>query len=460
MSATPPLSLRRQLLLRLLVPLVALFCIGAAASYYIALGFANSAYDRALYDSARALAQQIKVVNERTVVDLPRAALEMFEWDDLDTTYYRISSASEGFLFGHKAMPDPPAAFPDNARAHYYDGNILDQNVRIVALHLPVGPGGTPVNVQVAETRNKRIQLVNDILLTLVLPQLLLIAMAGVLVWFGVSSGLVPLLLLEKEISTRTHRDLSPLPDRRVPTEVRPLTHAINNLMERLGQTLSVQHRFIADAAHQLRTPIAGLKIQIERALLSKDMEEIRPALAQLQTSAERVAHLSNQLLTLARAEPGASDETRFTDIDLNELARETGMQWVPRALERNIDLGFSGSDRPARIRGDVLLLQELISNLIDNAVRYGREGGSITLSVAARPAPQITIEDDGPGIPEPDRGKVFERFYRRPGSPGGGSGLGLAIVSEIAHAHGAELKLDSPGSGTGTRVRITFAQA
>jgi two-component system sensor histidine kinase TctE len=218
-----------------------------------------------------------------------------------------------------------------------------------------------------------------------------------------------------------------------------------------------VQHRFIADAAHQLRTPIAGLKIQIERALLAKDMDEIRPALGQLRASAERVAHLSNQLLTLARAEPGASDETRFTDLDLSAIARETGMQWVPRALERNIDLGFSGSDRPARIRGDGLLLQELISNLIDNAVRYGREGGSITVSVIARPEPQLCIEDDGPGIPENERDRVFERFHRLPDSPGGGSGLGLAIVREIAQAHGAKIELDSPDAGSGTRIRITF---
>jgi two-component system sensor histidine kinase TctE len=286
----------------------------------------------------------------------------------------------------------------------------------------------------------------------------MIIAMAGVLVWFGVTSGLVPLRLIEREIATRTHRDLSPLPDRSVPAEVRPLTHAINDLMQRLGQTLSVQHRFIADAAHQLRTPIAGLKIQIERALLSKDMDEIRPALSQLQTSAERVAHLSNQLLTLARAEPGASDETRFTELDLNAAARETGMQWVPRALERNIDLGFAGSDRPARIRGDGLLLQQLISNLIDNAVRYGHAGGSITLSVAASPEPQLTIEDDGPGIPESERDRVFERFHRVPDTPGGGSGLGLAIVREIALAHGARIQLDTPDSGSGTRIRVTFS--
>jgi two-component system sensor histidine kinase TctE len=454
------LSLRSQLLRRLLIPLVTLFCFGAAASYYIALGFANSAYDRALYDSARSLAQQIKVVDGRTVVDLPRAALEMFEWDDLDTTYYRISSESEGFVFGHKAMPDAPPPPKDSQRAQYFDGDMLQQKVRVVALQLPAGPNGAPVKVQVAETRNKRSQLVHDILLTLVLPQLMIIAMAGVLVWFGVTTGLVSLRLIEREIATRTHRDLSPLPDRRVPTEVLPLTHAINDLMQRLGQTLSVQHRFISDAAHQLRTPIAGLKVQIERALLSKDMDEIRPALAQLQTSAERVAHLSNQLLTLARAEPGASDQTRFTDLDLNAIARETGMQWVPRALERNIDLGFAGSDVPVPIRGDGLLLQELISNLIDNAVRYGRDGGSITISVAARPQPQFTIEDDGPGIPEHERDRVFERFHRLPDSPGGGSGLGLAIVREIAQAHGATVALDTPDSGGGTRIRITFAGA
>ncbi len=455
MRATASLSLRRQLLLRLLVPMVTLFVFGAAASYYIALEFANSAYDRALYDSARSLAQQIKVVNGRTVVDLPRAALEMFEWDDLDTTYYRISSAAEGFVFGHKDMPNLPFALQEAEGTRYYDDSILDRGVRVVALLLPVGPNSSPVRIQVGETRNKRTLLVKEILLTVVLPQGLLIALAGILVWFGVASALVPLSLLEKEIETRTHRDLSPLPDSAVPVEVRPLTHAINDLMQRLGQTLSVQHRFIADAAHQLRTPIAGLKIQIERALHSDSMDEIRPALSQLQNSAERVAHLSNQLLTLARAEPGANDPARFTDIDLNAIARETGMHWVPRALERNIDLGFAGSDHPVRIRGDALLLQELISNLIDNAVRYGREGGSITVSVTA-PA-QITVEDDGPGIPDDERSKVFERFHRMPGSPGDGSGLGLAIVREIAQAHGAQVRLGNPAAGNGTRIQITF---
>jgi two-component system sensor histidine kinase TctE len=453
-------SLRRQLLLRLLLPLLALLCVGAAASYYIALRFANGAYDRALYDSARSLAQQIRVENGHTTVNLPRAALEMFEWDDLDTTYYRISSATEGFVFGHKDMPALPHETERDAKTTYYDAFILSKPVRVVALSLPAGIDGANVQVQVAETRNKRGLLASDILATVLLPQILLIVLAGGLVWFGVASGLVPLRHLEAEITLRTHRDLSPLPDRSVPPEVRPLTHAINDLMLRLGQALSAQHRFIADAAHQLRTPIAGLKVQIDRALLAQNMEDIRPALAQLQTSAERVARLSNQLLTLARAEPGSSDTVRFTDIDLREVARQIGMEWVPRALERNMDLGFADSARRAMVRGDTLLLQELLSNLIDNSVRYGREGGRITVTVLAAPASELSVEDDGPGIPEEEKEHVFMRFHRVPGSPGGGSGLGLAIVREIAHAHGAQISIERPENGEGTRVRVTFPKA
>jgi two-component system sensor histidine kinase TctE len=453
-------SLRRQLLLRLLVPLLVLLAAGAGVSYYIALRFANDAYDRALYDSARSLAQQIRVEDGHTTVNLPRAALEMFEWDDLDTTYYRITSAKEGFVFGHKDMPVIPIETAEDAKTTYYDALISAKPVRVVALSVPAGPDGAAVRVQVAETRNKRQHLAGDILVTVLLPQILLIVLAGGLVWFGVASGLVPLRQLEAEITLRTHRDLSPLPDRSVPPEVRPLTHAINELMERLGAALSAQHRFIADAAHQLRTPIAGLKVQIERALLAQNMEDIRPALAQLQTSAERVARLSNQLLTLARAEPGTSDSVRFTELDLREIARQVGMEWVPRALERNIDLGFSGSERRVMVRGEALLLQELLSNLIDNAVRYGREGGRITVTVLGGPEPQLIVEDDGPGIPEEEKEHVFMRFHRVPGSPGGGSGLGLAIVREIAHAHGAQISIERPDSGEGTRVRATFPRA
>jgi two-component system sensor histidine kinase TctE len=295
----------------------------------------------------------------------------------------------------------------------------------------------------------------------MVVPQSMLILLAGLAVWYGVGRGLAPLSTLRREIESRSHRDLSALPEEQAPQEVQPLIRAMNDLLARLAGAISAQQRFIADAAHQLRTPIAGLKTQTELALRQSQLTEVQGTLRQLQTATERSTRLINQLLSLARSEPGAGRERAAERFDLARLARDTTTEWVPLALARKIDLGYDGEDGAQAVAGDPLLLREMLSNLIDNAIRYSREGGQVTVRVAGGPREVVlSVEDNGPGIPEPERSRVFERFYRVLGSGAEGAGLGLAIVREIALSHGAEVTLADAASGRGTLVRVSFPRS
>jgi two-component system sensor histidine kinase TctE len=281
------------------------------------------------------------------------------------------------------------------------------------------------------------------------------------LVWYGIDRGLRPLATLQHEISSRSHRDLSPLPESNAPGEVRALVRAMNDLLARLASALSAQQRFTADAAHQLRTPLAGIKTQAELALRQDRLDDVQHTLRQLNTATGQTTHLINQLLSLARSEPAVSRAQATQRINLHELARDTTTEWVPRALARNIDLGFDGSALPATIEGDAVLVRELLSNLLDNAIRYTQPGGQVTVRVAiADSAVTLSVEDNGPGIPPAERERVFERFHRVLGNGGEGCGLGLSIVREIAQSHGAETRLAAGKNGNGTVVTVSFRQA
>jgi two-component system sensor histidine kinase TctE len=292
----------------------------------------------------------------------------------------------------------------------------------------------------------------------MILPQLLLIVFAGLMLWYAVGRGLAPLEALRREIESRSHRDLSALPVEQTPHEVRPLIRAMNELLERLSLALASQQRFIADAAHQLRTPIAGLKTQTELALRQTPTGEAHGTLKQLRSATEQATHLVNQLLSLARAEPPAGRVQSTERIDLEALARGATTEWVPRAIERNVDLGFDDASQTALVEGDPFLLREMLNNLLDNAVRYTQPGGQVTVRVTRSGGrATLTVEDNGPGIPEAERARVFERFYRVLGTGAEGCGLGLAIVREIAQSHAAEVKLTPASGGTGTIVRVVF---
>jgi two-component system sensor histidine kinase TctE len=263
-------------------------------------------------------------------------------------------------------------------------------------------------------------------------------------------------------VASRSPVDLGPIAAEDVPKEVQPLVIAINELLEKLKEDIEAQRRFVANAAHQLRTPIAGLKMQAELARRQLEPADMQHALSLIQTGAERAARLANQLLALARSEPGAIDPNQWQLIDINEVGREATKEFVPDAIARNIDLGFEKNEAVAMVWGDRASLHELAANLIDNAVRYTPEGGAVTVRIETRRehgliAAQLSVEDNGPGIPEEEREHVFERFYRLLDRNVSGSGLGLAIVREIANVHRANVHVSEGANGQGTRFRIIF---
>lgn len=462
--ATAPLpgkaTLRHQLLISLAAPIVLVTLISSVASYYYAFNFATVAYDYALFDSALDISRQARISNGQLRIDLPRAALDMLESDKHDRIYYMVNDTSGAFVAGHRGVPLPSDELLPGKPA-YYDGNYRGSPIRIAALKSQVtgASDSDAILILVGETLNKRRTLATEILLAMLLPELLLIALVGALIWYGIERGLRPLVALQQEIGNRSHRDLSPLPEQNVPGELRSLVHAMNDLLARLSEALSAQQRFIADAAHQLRTPLAGLKTQTELALRQKDQAEVRHTLQQINAATGQTTHLVNQLLSLARAEPGAHRAQALQPINLSGLARDTTTEWVPHAIARNIDLGFDdAAPAAAMIEGDALLVKEMLSNLLDNATRYTQPSGQITARVTTEPAKVLlSVEDNGPGIPPDERERVFERFHRVLGSGAEGCGLGLAIVHEIAQSHNAEIRLAPGASGTGTLITVAF---
>lgn len=451
-------SLRRKLLAWLLVPLLLLWTIGSVVAYFRANDFANVAYDRALFESTHALAEQVRLVDGSTEVRLPRAALEMLLSDKSDKVYHKVTDAGGKTIAGEDTLPAPLQVGTPGVPL-FHDGVIRGKAIRIASLYLVPQGDTRPVLVQVAETLNKRHILAGEIIAGMVIPQLALILLAALSVWLGVGRGLAPLRQLRDQIASRSHRDLRPVEELNAPREVRPIIHAINELMARLRVALDAQQRFIADAAHQLRTPLAGLKTQISLALSQDDPEQIQLALRQLNASSERTIRLVNQMLALARMEPGAAKIEALQPLDLNRLARAATMEWVPLAFKKGIDLGYEGADETAAIRGDELSLKMLLDNLLDNAIRYTPPGGQVTVRVACAGGTVLSVEDSGPGIPVAERGRVFERFYRGQHSEDG-SGLGLAIVHEIAQLHEALVALEEPAGGTGFVVKIVFSAA
>jgi len=451
-------TLRRHLVVWLAVPLGVLWSISTLIDYDIANRFVTSAYDRSLLDSAIDIGKQIKIRDGRIHAELPEVVLEMLITGEPGKFYYLITGPRGEFIAGHKDLPPPPE--PDVENVSFYDAEFLGRPVRIAALYLPLEGDRNKglVLIQTAESITGRTDYARQIMLRMSLPQVVLILLVAFAVWYSVGRALEPLTRLQREIAHRSHRDLSALPEEDAPSEVRPLIHAMNELLERLSRVLAAQQQFIADAAHQLRTPLAGIKTQTELALRQVQSDEARNTLGQLHTATEQATRLVNQLLALARAEPDADRARAADQLDLAQLARDTTTEWVPRALERDIDLGFDSPHARARVRGDAFLLKEMLNNVLDNAIRYTQPGGQVTVRVIPDTTSIVlSVEDNGPGIPAADRERVFERFYRVLGTGTEGCGLGLAIVREIAQAHGGDAVLASGANEAGTLVRITL---
>ena len=448
-------SVRSRLLVWLVAPLALVLAAAAALAYRTALGLATDAYDRSLLDPALAIAQSLKVTSSGVALDMSREALEALRVDTSDRLFFSVSQDGRP-LVGPDALPPPPAQ-PMDGTPVFYDSVYQGERVRVAAIAV-ASPAG-PVIVQAAETLVKRNRLVERVLAAYGVLGTAIIAVALAAVWIGVARGLRPLDKLRGELATRSHRDLRPVPEQQAPEEVRPLVHELNELLHRLAVSMELQQQFVADAAHQLRTPLAALHAQVEAA----HGEALSPALArtveQLRAATKRAAHLSRQLLTLAAVDPSAERPYTPQRADLGELLQRDLSDWLARADARQIDLGFEFA--PAPVQAEPELIAEAASNLLDNALTYTPQGGVVTLRTGRRDGGCfLEVEDDGPGIPQAERSFVFERFHRVKGTPGSGAGLGLAIVREIAHRHGAAVTLGAGASGRGTRISLSFPPA
>jgi two-component system sensor histidine kinase TctE len=450
-------SLRVGLLSRLGLVLVLLLALDAVACYFTALYFANLVYDRWLIDSTRSLAQAVRSEHGQIAFEVPLVALQIFQFDEVDKTYFKISSAGRGYIAGDAALPELPAVKVNGIRLA--DATVEGQRVRVVATRVAPPDTADTVTVTVAETLIKRVTLVKDILLAMVAPQVALLGTALVLAWVGVSRGLKPLTDLAGQIEARDQNNLTPVPQTGLPREARVLAARINELLARLSNAMRAQKRFVADAAHQLRTPIAAVMLHAERAQRAATGEGERDALRALHRSVERAGRMSQQLLALARTDPEAVAAVQLKPLDLVALARRVGEEWIPRALERDIDFGLIVPEGAVSILGDDRLLSELLSNLIDNAIRYSNAAGRVSVIVEGGRQPQLSVQDAGPGIPEDERVRIFERFYRIQGSNGEGCGLGLAIVEEIARLHGSTVEVSSGEEERGSRFTVVFTE-
>jgi two-component system sensor histidine kinase TctE len=452
-NATRP-SLLRLLLVRIGVVVLALLLAGGAVTYVIARHYSDEVHDRWLYDSARTLAAQVHFASERPALDLPEVALEMFVWDEKDRIYYEVLSDRRGRIAGnaHFAAALAPRG---EAGIRFFDTSLEGRAVRAVTVALRSPAQGESIRVIVGETLNKRTMLAGEILLATIPVQLLLILAGAFALWWALRRGLIGVSAATAAIRARDPCDLGPVAlPKPAPAEIEPLIGAINDLIIRVDQAQRAQRRFVANAAHQLRTPVTTLQVQVERALRERDPEERATALAHVDVAVKRVSHLLHKILALARAAPDRPDALAFAPCDLADAAMRAVETRVDEALSRGRDLGYAAPSSPVIVEADATMLDELLANLIENALQYG--GRHITVGVADDP-PGLYVEDDGPGISRSEREKVWERFYRIPGSPGFGCGLGLPIVREIADRHGASLSLDSAADGTGTRVTIVF---
>ncbi len=456
-------SLFGEILDWMLAPLLFVWPLSIAFTHYFANSVANYPYDQALREHVAAIARQVKLVNGKAVLSLPASARALLRADETDNVYFHVLGADGKLLAGDRDLPDPvgePEASAVPGDIYLRDLEFKGQDLRVAYTYLAdVGmPRSRWVLVEVGETTEKRSQLANKIVASVILPQFVIIPLAVMLVWFGLSRGLRPLTRLRKTIEAREPDDLSPIATRRVPEELEPLVEAFNEMLERMKRSVEAQQRFVADAAHQMRTPLTGLKTQAQFAMRETDPEALRHALRQIATGVDRAGRLINQLLTLARTEGGELASETAQPVDLSLLLRETVEDWVMPAIEKRIDLGYEAEGH-AIIMGNPFLLRELMKNLIDYALRYTPAGGHVTCRVLGVPEKVLLeIEDDGIGISEEHAELVFERFFRVDDATTEGSGLGLAIVQEIAVQHDTRASLRPNPRGRGAVARVSFA--
>jgi two-component system, OmpR family, sensor histidine kinase TctE len=468
-------SLFGEILDWMLTPLLLIWPISLVLTWLVAQGIAGKPFDRALEYNVNALAQLIKVREQHVSFNLPQPARELLRADDADMVFYQVLGTQGEHLGGERDFPLPAEDGQSGStqvklRTDEFHGLDIKVAYRWVKLDVP---DGQMALVQVGETMDKRSLLAAEIIKGVMLPQFVIMPLAVLLVWLALVQAIKPLHLLEARIRARKVDDMSPLDSSTVPLEVAPLVTSVNGLLLRLTDTMTNQKRFLADAAHQLKTPLAGLRMQADLAQREgANTDELKLSLKQIGRSSIRATHTVNQLLALARAEGGSAVLTLQT-CDLARLTLEVVRDCVPKALERHIDLGYEGAQPGAPgvgLAGNPTLLMELVRNLVDNAINYTpsslEQSGLITVRVLADPFGQVAIlqvEDSGPGIAQTERELIFQPFYRSLGNEADGSGLGLPIVLKIAQLHKASVTLEDTHPGKkppGSRFSVRFSTA
>lgn len=465
-------SLFGEILDWMITPLLLLVPVSIGVTWLVAQGIANAPFDRALEYNVQTLATLVTVQGKTVRFYLPQPSRDILRADDTDRVYYQVREADGEVLGGDADLPLPPDDEPPSAeRVFMRDAQMRDEPVRVAYTWVqPALAGSGLVLVQVAETRAKQKVLATEIIKGVLLPQFAILPLAILLIWLALVRGIKPLSELEDRIRERKPDDMSPLDDSGVPVEVAPLVTSVNGLLTRLHGSIATQKRFLADAAHQLKTPLAGLRMQADLALREgASADDLKQSLKQIGRASIRATHTVNQLLALARAEGGAG-ALAWQPCDLAKLTVEVVREAVPRAIEKRIDLGYDGAEPGSpgvMLRGNPTLLKELVRNLVDNAIAYTPSSpahpGVITARVLGDRFGHIAllqVEDSGPGIPEAARELVFEPFYRVLGNEADGSGLGLPIVREIARQHRATVSLEDAHPGTqppGARFSVRF---
>jgi two-component system, OmpR family, sensor histidine kinase TctE len=462
-------SLFGEILDWMFAPLLLIWPLSIGVTFLIARSLADAPFDRVLEDRTTALAQQVSYENRKINLSLPKSAREILRADDEDDVYFQIIGMRGEILAGEASLPRPALYdFPEPGVVKLRTENFKGEEIRVAYMYVPTPSNieeDKPVLVQVGETQVKRTRLANEIIKGVILPQAIVIPIALALVLFGLRRGLAPLKTMRARIRDRNPDDLSPISPRGVPQEVAPLIESFNDLLLKLTHSMNAQKRFIADAAHQMKTPLAGLKMQAELASRLTDPKEQQKSLEQIAQASDRAARMISQMLALARTENLRSPNI-LEPVDLLRLTRDSLSDWLDAAKKKSIDLGFDDTDIAlALVDGHPILLRELLNNLVDNAINYTPEGGEITVSIKRSLREGgwrvlLEIEDSGPGIDIAEREHIFSRFYRILGTLPNGSGLGLAIVKEIADQHDATLEVEDAhpqSTPPGTRIRVVF---
>ena len=450
-------SLRKALLLWLLLPAGLAVATFLPLAYHLIHQPAIEAFDQALADAGLALVPHLEVSGGEPRFVFPAAAEQVLRTDRVDEVYFLVLGPHERFIAGdiglpHMAPGDDANSESDGGERIYFDSHFRGHPIRVSTLRRTVA--GEPFLFVTAETTRKRDQLRVDLTFALVLPLIFFAGATGLTIWFGIRHALLPVEDIRAALKRMGHRALQPLDSASAPTEIRPLVEEFNLVLDRLDQASAAQQRFVANAAHQLRTPLAGIRTQLELLQGETNADAREARCRQCISAIERLGHLVNQMLVLLSAEPSGRHADLAAPIDVPELIRERSPEWIRLAETQRIDLGFEL--QPARVNGDPLLLGEAIANLVINAIHYTPPNGEVTIRCRLHGSDAlIEVEDNGPGIPRDARESIFERFFRLPGTSGQGSGLGLAIVREIARGFGGEVRALEPTGGQGAHLQV-----